>query len=249
VTKVFLPAVANGGQQRRTVCSRAPKARSQVNVATYNVGYDGNNAWIMAPIERVQKIGGQLLAHDVEIVALQEVMHEGDNMELGVFSHWFTGWQWFAEAHNRRNHYLNVILTAHPIVQGSERTHTIVSRNGRNDRVNVSVQVRTPAGVMRVWSIHTRFEEPDDGTAQLMRGVKLVADSEPGIPVLIMGDFNTQRSNVLSIAKDAELRPNATTVGRIDHILAHGLEIVESCAAPRPGVPGEHDPIFATVTF
>lgn len=232
---IWLPIVQGGSNQRA------------VSLVTYNIGYD-DDAWVMAAGERVERIGAQFAEFATDIFALQEVIYRGDRAEVEGFARLRTGWHWYAEPHNKRNHYCNMLVSAFPFVEGSHCTCTIVSPAGRNDRVNISAKVRTPAGIMRVWSIHTRFEEAKEGTKQTLRGVKLVADSEPDVPYAIMGDFNTGRSNVMEIAKDVGLQLDATHVGRIDHILVHGLDITAQHVAARPGVPGEHDPVFATVT-
>lgn len=244
----YLPIVAGKQRDRLTVCSGAQMTRDALNLATYNVGYEPD-AWAMAPVERVGNIVRLMLGdRDAEIIALQEVMYEGERAELPVFVHGFRGWQWFSVPHNRTNHYCNLLLSRYPIIPGSERTHTIHSAAGRKPRVNISVQVASPAGAARVYSIHTRFEEPDSGTRQTMEWVAQVVEQEPKIPYALMGDFNTQRKNVLEIAKDAGLRLQSTRSGRIDHILLGGAwAILEDCSAPLPSVPGEHDPLFATV--
>jgi endonuclease/exonuclease/phosphatase family metal-dependent hydrolase len=228
--KVFLPVVANG-KQDTLLC------------ATYNIGFDGGD-WVMASQERVERIKDHL--QDVDVIALQEVGYRGARQEVTVF---MQGLNVYWEPHNENNHYCNMLVSKHPFVEGSQRTHTIFSRNGRNDRVNVSVQVRTPAGVVRVWSIHTRFEEPDDGTRQTLQGVKLVAESEPGVPFVVAGDYNTSRKNVLNIAKDVGLPVRSTQAGRIDHILVSGLEILEEYIFTPQDLPTSHVPVFARVTL
>lgn len=231
--RIYLPTVTNGAPDKRLM------------VATYNIGVDGGD-WVMASEERVARIRDHFEAHTVDIAALQEVGLRGVRLEVAPFAQ---GSHVYWEPHNQNNHYCNMIVSRHPIVEGSQRTHTIFSRNGRNDRVNVSVQVRTPAGVVRIWSIHTRFEEPDEGTRQTLQGVKLVAASEPDIPYIVAGDYNTSRKNVLSIAKDVGLQVKSTQAGRIDHILVNGLAILEEYIYTPTDLPTSHVPVFARVTL
>jgi endonuclease/exonuclease/phosphatase family metal-dependent hydrolase len=190
VKQVFLPIVMTGGRHRATVCSRVNKARNQLNLATYNIGYSTNDSWVISR-DRIATIVDQLeQGHDAEVVALQEVVQRDNRPEIQVFSNDHKDWWQFTAPHNEDQDYRNLILSAYPIVKGSERTHTIKSKKGKQDRVNLSVQVAHPSGTFRVFNVHTRYDEASEGVAQTMKWVRTITDQEKGMPFVVMGDFN-----------------------------------------------------------
>jgi endonuclease/exonuclease/phosphatase family metal-dependent hydrolase len=246
--KVFLPLVATGPRRRATVCNRAPKGPKQINLCTFNIGYDEGAQAGATTVLRVNVISQQVdFARDAEIVALQEVVHRpGARPELDMLRAQMKGWHAFSLPHNLAQDYRNMILSAYRIIRDSERAHVIRTERAP-ERTNLSVQVAHPSGAVRVFCIHTRAGAALEGVRQSLEWAAAVTASEPGVPFAIMGDFNALRKDVLAEARRAGLQVQATEAGRIDHMLLGGLRIDEECVVARPMPEGQHNPLFATV--
>jgi endonuclease/exonuclease/phosphatase family metal-dependent hydrolase len=247
LSKIYLPIVSTGDRWRGTVCSRATLKRGQANLATFNIGYDPKHGG-SAPFARVEAVGLQFdTGQDAEVVALQEVMYGDGRFEVAMFRDRYPKWHYFVVPHNLYQFYMNMIVSCHPFVPSSGRTFTIESNEDNPDREVLSIQVRHPSGVFRVFNLHTRAGEAKHGVQQALQWVKQVTEQEAGVPFAVMGDFNLTRAGVLDIANKVGLQVRCTTAGRIDHILVNGFKIAEQCVVPRPLVEGQHDPLFVTV--
>jgi endonuclease/exonuclease/phosphatase family metal-dependent hydrolase len=235
--QVFLPLVSG----------RAPLP--PLGLATFNIGYDESQGSSLSAEERVEKIAGQIEMRDAEIVALQEVVSSLGRPELEAFHKRLPDWHFYSLPHNPGQTYRNLILSRFQIVGGSERSHTIRTEKS-SERVNLSVQVKLPDGrKIRVFNIHTRANAAEEGTRQSLQWVKQVADSEPGIPYVVMGDFNLEYPLVKKIAKQVGLEvPAFVTTGEIDHMLASDdFNPLDFSIPSRPTQEGQHNPLFATM--
>jgi len=118
---------------------------------------------------------------------------------------------------------------------------------GDQDRTNISVKIDTPIGDIRVWSIHTRADDPLYGADITVQGVKDLSDAEPTIPIILMGDFNLSYKDTRDLVDSIFPEMISTKLSYIDHIFVYQLFVVGGYSAPRV-VAGQHDPVFATVT-
>jgi endonuclease/exonuclease/phosphatase family metal-dependent hydrolase len=254
VTKTFLPLVSAGQEApkrpRYSVCSHRALAPHEINVATYNIG--ASDKWLTTTAyERINRIMRQVTVdRGAEIVALQEVLLRLPvRNEVPALKDLYPKWSMYVVLHNKQQDYMNVIMSVYPFVTASGQTHVIESRKGYPDRTNLTVLVNTPLGLLRVFNVHTRYDEAAYGVAQTMKWVLEVVKAE-AYPFVIMGDFNAGHGDVMDEAEGAGLQLQSLKASRIDHVFAGGrLGVVEAGSVPRPVVEGEHDPVFATVSF
>jgi len=237
----------------KTSCSMSSKTANQLNLASYNVGDDGD-VWkdgLAHDPARVAAMAKLLMTtRSAEIIALQEIKHEvadGETKppELSYIKTYFPGYSILTRPHNSDNDYSNVILSKFPFVSGTEKELLMTEGRG-NDRRNLSVIVNTPRGKVRVFAIHTRYEQPGSQTKEIAAWVKSVTSSEPGIPFVVMGDFNQSDSNNKSAFSDAKVSVVSPGFPGIDHIYLNSLSINEKCRIGNGGISGGHDPVFIT---
>jgi endonuclease/exonuclease/phosphatase family metal-dependent hydrolase len=232
---IFLPLVEGSGEPVVPAASAGT-----MKVVTYNIGYEG----VGDADARIEQIYNQFVANDVEVAAIQELRFAGAGQEIDAVEDHFSAWHIYRYPHNIYQEYENAIFSVYPIVASSQEHVEIPA--GSQTRTNISVILDTPRGYIRVWSIHTRFNNAVYGTNITVDGVKDVSDSEPTIPVILMGDFNLMYEDVREIVDDIFPEMDSRKIGRIDHVFTHILNVVDGYVAPRV-VSGQHDPTFATV--
>jgi len=247
-----LGAAPAGANSTKTSCSMGSKTANQLNLVTYNVG-DDSDVWkggLAHDPERVARMAKLLMTdRNAEIIALHEIKHRvGDKQtmppELAHVKTYFPAYSLFTRPHNESNDYSNVILSKYPFVSGSEKEH--IMTGGSAVRKNLSVIINTPRGKVRVFAIHTRYGEQNPQTKQIAAWVKSVTTAEPGIPFVVMGDFNQSNSDNMKAFNDAKVSVVSPGLSGIDHIYLNNLSVKESCKVGNGGISGGHDPVFIT---
>lgn len=213
-----------------------------IKVATFNIGY---NSAEESASDRMLYLHDQLLGEGVEVAAIQELRHKGDLSEAHFLEEQFKGWYIYRVEHNPVQQEESAIVSRYPFAAGSEVNVTIKSRRGYRDRVVPSVVVRTPIGNIRVWSVHTRYNEPDWGTEQALRAAQALHRLEPNVPTIVMGDFNWGFDHLVETAGNLGLEFSGKNDSRIDHIIGLGMTIRDAYQRPK-ALSSEHDPLFAT---
>lgn len=220
----------------------AQRPDKDLKIATFNIGY---NSAEENPADRMLYLHSQLLREGVEVAAIQELRHVGPRPELPYLEEQFRGWYIYRVPHNPQQQEESAILSRYPFVPGTEVVIPIHSRRGYQDRVVFSAVVRAPAGNIRVWTIHTRYNEPDWGTETTLRAAKALHDAEPNVPTIVMGDFNEGFEHIVEYAGAIGLQFSGYRASRIDHIIGIGITIRDEYQRPK-ALSSQHDPLFAT---
>lgn len=263
-------------------CTGGPKQPGELNIVTYNIGDDQKVCEKCPPEQRMQALMNIFTAKDTDIIDLQELWIRKSGkidfiedakalfplLEAGGYSYIFRGHQddslTTKGIPNQGSNYGNSIITKFPILKETYKEYFLDKKigDGQAQRYYISVVVQTPSGKVRIFNIHTRYAESEWGGTEAAKFISEVIRTEPGMPYIILGDFNQQVQYVrsqLSTAYSIPINYNCAEAGScfsggVDLILSDPSIIIQNrCQGTSTWenmqISGGHVPVYATFRF
>lgn len=237
-----------------------------LRVATYNVrscrGMDGRRSE-----ERIAEVIATL---EVDVIGLQELdfnRRRSAGVDQAALIAGHLAWHRFFHPALRRGdeHYGDAVLSRYPMkLRKAQELPSVATRICSESRAAIWVEIETPSGAVQVINTHLGLGRRERFTqAKLLAGPEWLRGVAPGVPVVMLGDFNSLPASpafqllarqlrdvrtFLSPAPSLRTFPTRLPLLALDHILVNECFDVKSVKVVRnraTKIASDHFPLVA----